>query len=589
MTETNLQNNPPDRMARAAELFEFLRTHPEAARSKPEQLAAQYGLPIQTIERLLETARPPRKQRQSFKELLILPAKQLESLLRWLCSASYWVLASPLIPIAILYMLPKSVSSGWIATAAGVASAAVLPTIFLVIFYRNQKSREIFFGSAVMVIVYLALMNRAATIPKELNKEAFKMLLGVASFVFGLLYAGLGEVFLLLGSLRAKKLRLARERELTRQELLTRYFDLQSRLSFAQVTPTKPNRIRTFLKRYSFWIAFASFLVAAFLNNFIAVKFHLAPGHVIQITNKPVTGGVSTNAKDAAILAPLSWIIVFSTVALFACVGIASTLSAIAEKFRTVLLIWLSRILAGVAVDMILPINGDRNPLSLTGPLFNPVLESLTYLILGSLVFLGFRLNREWQRTQQAEAGDADALLGELLDVQWRLASTPTNVCILVVDVVGSTKMKAQADVLVAEYSFGSFQKWIKSIVGDYGGRVEATAGDSAISAFGNATQCLRAAERILADLDGFNRSSNRLPTPFQVRIALHMGQVMANLTEVQFSHVIDVAAHVEKVSPVNGMALTQPIVAMLEPSITTMMKPGPEFDGVSTLLQIAL
>ncbi|HLK16752.1 MAG TPA: hypothetical protein VKT78_18235, partial [Fimbriimonadaceae bacterium] len=77
-----------------------------------------------------------------------------------------------------------------------------------------------------------------------------------------------------------------------------------------------------------------------------------------------------------------------------------------------------------------------------------------------------------------------------------------------------------------------------------------------------------------------------RLSRPFKVRIALHMGRVLADLTQVQFSHVIDVAAHVEKVSPVNGMALTQPIVQLLDPSVTDRLEPGPDVDGVVTYLQ---
>jgi class 3 adenylate cyclase len=269
------------------------------------------------------------------------------------------------------------------------------------------------------------------------------------------------------------------------------------------------------------------------------------------------------------------------------CLVAILALAAVAERFRAVFWICFACISADIVSSLLLPSNTAPPVLSLqylavTSP------NWVIYFVMTSLVFLGFRQSRKWLAKGRAQDGDVDALVGELLEVQWRLTSTPSDVYVMVVDVAGSTKMKAGCDVLDAEFSFGCYQTWVKSIVLQHCGRIEATAGDSAISAFGNAKQAVSASWQILGDLDRFNQMSNRLPCAFRLRIALHKGPVLSSLSQVQFSHVIDVAAHVEKVSPVNGMALTDPFTQLLEPSATQSLIPGPEVDGIQTYLHLS-
>ena len=103
------------------------------------------------------------------------------------------------------------------------------------------------------------------------------------------------------------------------------------------------------------------------------------------------------------------------------------------------------------------------------------------------------------------------------------------------------------------------------------------------IAAFGNPEHSVTAAKQILGDLDRFNATGNRLAGKFRLRVALHLGQVYADLKKVQFSHVIDVAAHVEKVAPVNGIAFTEAILAKLDPM--SLLEEGPQVDGMRVQL----
>ena len=149
----------------------------------------------------------------------------------------------------------------------------------------------------------------------------------------------------------------------------------------------------------------------------------------------------------------------------------------------------------------------------------------------------------------------------------------------MVVDAAGSTLMKRNAEPVMVEYSFGQYQRWIADIVAKHDGKVDMTTGDGAICAFGDPSKALDAARNLHEDTARFNEQNNQLELPFRLRVALHSGAVVADLNKVQFTEVIDVAAHVEKYSPIGGIALTGPFVRALPkfPDLT----PSATVDGV--------
>jgi class 3 adenylate cyclase len=172
--------------------------------------------------------------------------------------------------------------------------------------------------------------------------------------------------------------------------------------------------------------------------------------------------------------------------------------------------------------------------------------------------------NRTLARYRSGSGSDEASVVAELLEIRHRLSSEPVQVYVMVVDAAGSTQMKRNADSLVVEYSFGRYQSWIARIVTESGGKVDLTTGDGAICAFSTAEQALTAARGIQGGVSDLNRDENRLEMPFRLRVALHAGAVVADLDKVQFTEVIDVAAHVEKLSPVGGIAITKPFLAAL-------------------------
>ncbi len=160
--------------------------------------------------------------------------------------------------------------------------------------------------------------------------------------------------------------------------------------------------------------------------------------------------------------------------------------------------------------------------------------------------------------------GDTASSIAEVVRLQWKLEAIPSNVCVMVVDVAGSTGMKHGANPLLAEYSFREYQRFVEEICVDHGGRVHSTAGDGAIIGFDSCRRAAAAAREIQRGLFRFNREVNRLPSAFHLRIGMHMDSVPGDLMDVQFSRVIDVAAHVETTAPIGGIALTDSVAKRL-------------------------
>ena len=85
------------------------------------------------------------------------------------------------------------------------------------------------------------------------------------------------------------------------------------------------------------------------------------------------------------------------------------------------------------------------------------------------------------------------------------------------------------------------------------------------MAAFDDAQAAFLAARTIQSRVADFNAHVSRLKDPFRLRIGIHCGEVSGNLDEVEFTAVLDIAAHVEAASQVGGIAVTESVVDQLE------------------------
>lgn len=161
----------------------------------------------------------------------------------------------------------------------------------------------------------------------------------------------------------------------------------------------------------------------------------------------------------------------------------------------------------------------------------------------------------------QSPSESRQELLKQLVDLQDRLKEGKQNATFLSLDIVGSTRLKMDADPLAVEFTFSEYQNYVASIVAKHGGRIHNTSGDGTTCAFDHPQQAFMAARNIQAGMIEFNSLRNKLSGPLVVRAGIHMGEVVVpsagDLTTVNYSDVIDIAAHLQKEAPPGGIAIS--------------------------------
>jgi class 3 adenylate cyclase len=236
-------------------------------------------------------------------------------------------------------------------------------------------------------------------------------------------------------------------------------------------------------------------------------------------------------------------------------------------------------------------------PLPFFGPDYIEYLKSsgamleglLNTLLLALLVGVGAHIDKRARVRQKLQEHDPAYVTAEIVEIQWRLSPTAAASCVVVVDVAGSTRMKAEADPLAVEYSFRAFHSFVAKITVKRGGTVLSTAGDGAVLTFNSCAEALYAAKEMQTKIGQFNSNTNRLAASFRVRIGVHTGQVSAHLQDVPFSELIDIAAHVEREAPVGGIAVTQRVVENLADERVAALKDQVDGQNVFVVLNPTL
>ncbi len=188
------------------------------------------------------------------------------------------------------------------------------------------------------------------------------------------------------------------------------------------------------------------------------------------------------------------------------------------------------------------------------------------YTLIGAVVGMGLQKLTDRYRKPlglRDPLKERQDLLRQLVDLQEKLKSGEQSCTFLSVDIVGSTKMKANADPLSVEFTFNEYHGFVERTVRRYGGRVHSTAGDGVTAAFDHPTSAFGAARNIQAGLMELNAFRNKIGQPIVLRQGIHTGTVVApdatDVTTLEFSHVIDVAAHFQKAAPPGGIAVSDP------------------------------
>lgn len=192
---------------------------------------------------------------------------------------------------------------------------------------------------------------------------------------------------------------------------------------------------------------------------------------------------------------------------------------------------------------------------------------SLVFISAGACALIGFA-GQAIVSTGKKSSGNRDRsaaarqdMLKQLVDLQEQLREGQQAATFLSLDVVGSTKMKLDADPLAVEFTFTEYHNFVERIAEKHFGKIHSTAGDGITVAFEHPQNAFNAARQIQTGLVEFNAFRNKIDQPLQLRAGIHTGQVVApeagNMTSINFASVIDIAAHLQKEAPVGGIAVS--------------------------------
>lgn len=498
-----------------------------------------------------------------FKQKLTTKLKSLTS------NASQFVFVTMGVTLGLVYLLrflgPAGMTNiGRLSLGTFTAFfALVTGIVHLVCYYRQSAIRfPIRAGGFLFLgMVPLAFLNAADT------AAALKVgtVMGMASntilvLIFSLGYAAVGVGSAWLGSYAQLQREVVRERKMSRQDLLTRLFQVQDRLSNLQASGKRLRRERNVKEEARAMALFP--LTIAPLAGFI---FGILEVAAVAIAWK-ATGEMSTTVMLLNLIAYIAFPVG---------VGILGYLSgALRRSFISAILSLLARVL--VWTIPVAPYGPAQALDNMGSPAF--------YVLCGVLLLIalvsgaGGRIDERISQRHRIRTDDPASLVADLIRLQRELAPKSRTTCVMVVDVAKSTRIKSEANPLEVEYSFREYQRLIKKICADHQGEIISTAGDGAVATFSNAQDCMEAAKQLHSQISKFNQEVNRLTRPFRLRIGIHCGETQADLNMAPFNELIDIAAHVESAAPVGGIAVTERFRSLLPDEMMAEVKQ--EVDG---------
>lgn len=532
-------------------LAAYLRQNPSALALSPDEIAASSGISPAAVRSVIAERAPERKEQRQGAPRKIYNVDLSNFLDRLFAQPLLFVIVTYAIAGALLHFAPESPQTEVRGTsfhltlqdAIQMVGILVTMSLHMLCFYWRARARIAIYGSLLAGGLTIAL-----SVFSILRTDSVRVSGAIWLTIFGLafmtcLYAFVGVGFASLGGFVRFRKEESRLRKRSRQELLERLFEIEEALRLPEV-PTVGRRFPWLepLRKNVFILA----PLLAFAVTIIMSLTALLPGKpatddpsssvgfiALRVVLEAITIGLQIGC---AYLAGSPWRGVLVSLAYGYTAALVALIPIGDQAFRGVGEHWLAAFAVG----------------------------SILAIVLGLFAGLGASVEERAYQARRRQANDPAVLLTEFVQIQRQLNPTAQSKCVMVVDAAKSSMMKANADPLVAEWSFRAYQEFIADIVRDCGGTIHSTAGDGAMAAFDDAACAVKAAKTIQTKIADFNAFVSRLKDPFRLRIGIHCGDVSGELDEVEFTAVLDIAAHVEAASQVGGIAVTAPVAEQL-------------------------
>ena len=554
---TDIQKEPSSNVDALADRLRL-----EGSRVNIEQCAQEFGYSPAFIQQIVDALLAPQyqvKQSEVFWKLLLRWIGQV-----WEFVKNTWIKVSdqPLLFVIGTTLFAVLGDFGYSELApklglpnSGVNLGEILARIFVIqflCFFRHGKLRYPLW-STLVVMSTVALSSFRAF----LGFSRPIIAVTIESLAVGSVYAFLGSIAALLGGYIQVQRRAHSVHTVSRQEALDRLFVINERLKKMGQDLERPRNPLSWLDRAQSdprWM-----LMAFFAGLALGALRVLLLGGYAHLFIRPGETDALYNALR-----------VFSTVfSGLGFLGIGFLSGGIGKGVASQFLAY-----AGFWVASFIHLGPFGATEALRNLQWDRILAVVPFLILSGLLSgIGAQVEDAAKREKMLDSNDPAALIAEMVTLRRRFNAESSAKCVLSVDVARSTAMKAQEDPLVVEWSFREFQKFIQECSERAGGQVLSTAGDGAVLTFSECKAAILAAKDIQTRLSWFNMRVNRLESPFRVRIGIHADQVQGEIEDVQFTRVIDLAAHVQEVAPVGGILVTSPVARFIPDEAFTELK----------------
>lgn len=555
-------------IAAAEKLAYHLMEHPETAGQPTATLAAEFGVPADFVRDLKQLLRGSITGSNAAKDawldfrdkLGLLGSNVSETFDRATCAPYWFVAVSMLVCVGcIAIAFPFGSGLQWeqhtVSLKVSTWAASCLTVGFmahLACYFRHGQLGIALRGTFLVLVLAVPMISIALWIAPPTNIPhnviALGTILAVLILGIGFIYAIFAAAATVMGGAFAMRQREVQQVTMSRQELLEQLLTLRDRLHDLSGKARVPSVTRLqsmqnqFRRNGYFW----SIIIPAVL----AILAYLFTSRVQDPSTNAGARALFTIAEVLTSIVYVLAVVVLSFLAgsVRRAVGVAVTAAAVGIFVESL------TVASSGASSVVAKLASEETAQNL-----------VLALIIGVFAGLGARIEERAAHDTRLNEDDPAALIARWIRIQWQLSPQRKNVCVMVVDTKASSQMKAESDPLVAEWSFREYQKFIESISARWGGSVHATSGDGAVVAFQSPNEAFAAARAIQREVDPFNRNVNRLALPFRLRIGLHVGYLQGELDDVEFTEVIDIAAHIEAAAPVGGIALSKAVADALE------------------------
>lgn len=451
----------------------------------------------------------------------------------------------------VLTATPDRAPGPW----AALATVAVLSCAALhyAVYYTHGMVRWALFGGLTCWLVASPVMMINFWARNQESPALFVQMfvIGLVAFMLVSIHTVFGSIAAVLGGYSRMRRAESLEQNLTRQQLLERLFEVQKRLENASDLPDRPAGLAG-------WPAVQAFQRHPYLySGLIGLLFGwLGMGLVALATG----GRFDPVALQAPLVLGISLFVNLATILFVAAIGFFA--GGLRRGIAANLIFYSGTVAPGYLL-VALGVDLAEEMISISSLL----IIAIFVVVISAFASMGARVEERAARDHRLRHSDKRTLLAEKVRLEWLLSPRAARtVCVMVVDAAKSSLMKArEPDPYVVEWTFREYQRFIEQVAARHAGTVHSTAGDGAVVAFHRARDAFAAARQIQSEVSEFNRTVNRLKLPFRLRIGLHQGEIVGELSKVEYTAVIDIAAHIEGVAPVGGIALTEAVARDLE------------------------